>query len=101
MSNPLELKLQKIVNHHVGAEIRTRGPLEEQPVHLTMEPSPATRQIFGFVCFIFETKYQLIYSPGCLSWDSLCNGARLKLTEIQLPLPPVSWDERCAPPHTV
>lgn len=34
----LELKLNIVVNHHMGPGNWT-GPLQEQPVHLTMEPS--------------------------------------------------------------
>ena len=39
VSDPLELELQLVVSHYVGAGKSNHGPLQEQSVLLNIEPS--------------------------------------------------------------
>jgi hypothetical protein len=62
--------------------------------------TPKTVNSLGFVLFCFLlllfcfSSQCFLSCPGTHSVDQ----AGLKLTEIYLPLPPKSWDLRCAPP---
>ena len=43
-----------VVSHHVGAGSQTVGPLEEQPVLLTTEPS--SWPLYVRVCFVCDSR---------------------------------------------
>ena len=51
-SDPLELGLYTVVNHHLGAEIEPR-PLENQPVLLTAGPSLYALLLFLLFFILF------------------------------------------------
>ena len=59
------------------------GPLEEQAVHLTAEPSPKKTQ--NKITVEFKTVF--LCSPGC-PVSSSRNKIDLKVIQILLPLPP-------------
>jgi hypothetical protein len=74
-SDPLELELSMVVNHHVGAGTRIQVLYKEQ-VLSTIELSPQPPPL---------SSHGLTVWPW-LAWDSPCQAGFLEFTEILLPL---------------
>jgi hypothetical protein len=79
------------------------GPLEEQQVLSTTQPTPLICLAFVvvlllfvclFVCFLLE---EVLYKSGCLKTHIIVK-AGLELL-IHLLLPPKSWDHESSSPH--